>query len=232
MSMRMSRKMRVFDVLALAILATSLLTCVSMAGLLVANSSFEDPESNSSGVFPDNGDKEWDYFTGSDWIATSGVAGVLDPTNSSNDPTAPAGTQWGFQTGASAFYQDIGTVDADTTYTVEFWVGDRIGFTTATLTVSLWAGGSQPGDGTSFQLGSQAATLPSTGGGTQWNSLELATHGSDYTGEALYLQFVGTGGGTRQVLIDDVSVIPEPATFGLLGLFALAALLRRKLMGK
>jgi hypothetical protein len=217
----------------------------------VANASFETPNIANFGAFN----------SGSGWaleLNNSATNFIQDESAlvTGNVPQTPYGVQWGGVTGLGSIYQQVGTWDANTSYTVSMLTGDRQNKTWAGLQVELWVGGTALGEGvdafilSGSTLTSQGATMigsfslldPSvsgiqTGGASPFNwtmeqSGALSTGNAYTAGDALWLRLSGTSGNqAHQSFFDNVSIVavPEPSTLALLGVFgATLAMVRRK----
>jgi arylsulfatase A-like enzyme len=184
----------------------------------IDNASFETPDLATYGS----------YTTG--WAVE--VNGIIQDETSASMPVTPYGDQWGGMNGLGAIYQQVGTWNANSNYSVTLLAGDRSNKTWAGLVVELWAGGTALGEGvdaytlTGSTLASRGATLissqsiadPSAGGGTQsgtgnWiqeQSFSFNTGNSFTLGVPLWLRIAATGGSTTpQGFVDNVSIQPD-----------------------
>lgn len=214
------------------------ITQSALAAVTVVNGGFESPDAAPFS----NTITGWTKSS----VSSSGV--VVDTANGSggsetpDDVGAAPDDQWAFFQNEGSIWQDVGSVLADATYTVNFTLGDRTGHNVhSSLSVAMWAGGTGPtvGEGAT-QIGvTLLATLPvddntENANDTQFNSLVFSVTGAGLAGQDLWLLFSASGTG-RQTLLDGVSVtesvsgIPSPAALpaGLM-LLGLAAARRRR----
>lgn len=144
------------------------------------------------------------------------------------------GDLWaGTETGG-AFYQPVGTVDDNRTYSVSMLIGSRWGTSFNTASVSLYAGGAE-GDGADGVDLPSIASLLDTISVTVLDGTPVATDvyavtvdlstGTGHGGDLLWLELRSVAG---KDYFDAVSIVPEPCTIALLGLGSLALIRRRK----
>ena len=195
-------------VLAIGLLCLS--APVGATPIMVLNSSFEGPDTDT-------------YLVGTidDWTLSGTSAGVFDPAGcagvcSSPGPyfvsgnTVPDGMQTAFSNGPE-IHQVLGDVlTAGTTYTLEAYVGDRYDNLLPSHEIQLWAGANlvatnsgAPGDGEFVNV---VATYTATGA-------------SPGLAEPLSIWLVNQG--ETQINWDDVRLdaraVPEPSTLLLFG---------------
>ncbi|WP_227021204.1 PEP-CTERM sorting domain-containing protein [Oceaniferula marina] len=255
MKMNMKNKpVCISQCVAAAILASSSLAGAALSVTPITNGDFETDLGSTVGSGIAN-------FTqsASDWFekngTTKGDALQWDVGNATI-PDSANGEVWGLlnvstiaQTPASspgAFYQAIGTNEAnfDVYVSLDLGIRDNLPFTT--VNVNLWSGNVTGADGSS--LSGLGATLLDTvtiddsifsSGGTvpetvTLSNLNLNTGTSGVAGQTLWLELAAVNPGgidpSNQALVDNVSVsaIPEPSSTALLGLGGLALILRRR----
>ncbi len=179
----------------------------------IANGDFEAPV--VADRTPYNGVVEtWEY------LPNTLNSGLINQNNGSFCPglaDASSGSQFAFlwcgggAGGGDEIRHDIGGFTPGVSYSVGWFEAGRAATASGALEVNL--------DGTTIISASHA--IPNNDTWTQVNVNFTATK------PVHSLRFVHEGAWDTMVFIDDVVVIPEPATFGLLALFGLA-FLRRK----
>jgi hypothetical protein len=188
---------------------------------------------------------------------TKGDALQWDGSGNATIPDSANGEVWGLlnvstitQTPASspgAFYQAIGTNEAnfDVYVSLDLGIRDNLPFTT--VNVNIWSGNVTGADGSSLDgLGatlldtvtitdsifSSGGTVPET---VTLSNLNLNTGISGVAGQTLWLELAAVNPGgidpSNQALIDNISVsaIPEPSAYGLIaGCLALTSIMLRR----
>jgi hypothetical protein len=213
-----------------------LLVTPGWAGLFdpaVGNPSFEDV------VLP-NENGEWDYFVGEPWgeigfrylesNVASGWAGV-DPTPYGNNSVRIGG--------GGAVYIEIGTWEPETDYDVTIWIAQR-GDAPSWIVGELWGGGQSGFAATDVDLWDNPGAVwldwhwfnvadlgGPTSGDVSWTFNSSANNaGGLVPGDPLWVRFAPDAGVDMQ--IDNIRVVPEPATVLLMALGGLSLLRYRK----
>jgi arylsulfatase A-like enzyme len=198
---------------------------------------FPTPIANASFEFPDLA--TFGSFTTGWALEVSANNFIQDEASASSMPQTAYGAQWGGMTGLGAIYQQVGTWNANSNYSVTLLAGDRSNKTWAGLVVELWAGGTALGEGvdaftlTGATLASRGATLISsqsmadpsggvtTGNWTNQQSFIFNTGAAHTAGAALWLRIAGTGSSSApQGFVDNVTIqvsgsappLPNPLT--------------------
>ncbi|QNN24974.1 hypothetical protein HED60_22750 [Planctomycetales bacterium ZRK34] len=206
----------------------------------VANGSFETP-----GLGPDSGTTD---MASNGWQEDGGAFGGpgIQTDDKSTSPAAPDGNQWAYfnvngtdtSTAEGRIWQEVGEVQEDVVYTVDFTLGGRSNQqAVGAFEVALWAGGTAPGGTGSVLIGSQLVTLPA-GSDVVAHSVDFLQSDSYAAMTALWLEFTafapdGANTGNYQILLDavDVSVeaspIPAPAALPM-GLMLMGGMMTRR----
>ncbi len=199
--------------LTLMVLAVALATSLQ-AQFTIANPSFENPNNNGSSPFP----------LPANWSLVGSLSdrGVIDQSNL-NIPPAADGTQWLFITAdgsaGGVASESIGPSSASDTFTVSFVLGENQATGPSLPTVmDAFVQGSNNGFSTntnSFSSQFNPSTIIGTGN-TASHSVTIASPGN-FADARIGFRFLNAGSSNGdQVLIDNVSVIPEPSAYALL----------------
>ena len=196
---------------------------------------------SASGWFEKNGTTkgdalQWDVGNTSIPDSANGeVWGLLNVSTSTQTPANSPG----------AFYQAIGTNEANFDVYVSLDLGIRNNLPFTTLDVNLYSGNVTGADGSSLSglgatlLDSYRITNSIFGSGgsvpetVTLSNLNLNTGTSGVAGQTLWLEiaavYPGFQNASNQALIDNVSVIPEPNTYALIaGCLALTSIMLRR----
>lgn len=198
------------------------------ASVTVANHSFETPDGGGDW---NNDPTSWTELGSSDSFNEKGSAIGLSTTELDGTfwggMNANIGTQnFGGLTVEDVIWQDLGTAfAANTTYTIDISQGDRSG-ASGNLIVGLFsgtAGASATIEGSgSFSYGDLAA-----GQSTQ-RQLQFTTGGTAPTGNVQLFIALDSDKGYFDNVRVDATAVPEPSFTALLGLGALALIIRRR----
>lgn len=185
--------------------------CCLFAGVAVQNFSFEDPVESVASVYV-LGTQLTGWHTPGGWLYRPPAG---DFTNLGSDQVVGSGTFW----------QDVGAIEAGTTYRLTVLVGNRVGpDSSQTYSISLLAF-----DGSTTQvMGSVGGAISGIADGEFVPVYLDAVAASQYQNQTLRIQLSSSG---TQANFDDVSLAdaPEPSTLGFLALGGgLLALLRRR----
>ena len=216
----------------------------SAAGQTVLNPSFEDVDAADGGTgvatgYGVVGANDFGAFDPIDphYPATSGSPGTIPGTGAGsqvlflNDIPSAAGEAFVFQ--------NVGTVAADTTYSLTVAIGNRTDLEMDTFAIRLVAADTGSGISTTIgQFTGDAETFAANGSFADATAVASVPAGSEFVGDTLQLQFVNTNGkpfnpanaAGIQVNFDNVRLVavPEPASLGLVVLGAAGLLARRR----
>jgi len=173
----------------------------------VLNPRFEEPDTADVTWAPVGAG--WDFFVG----GTGFHSGVSQENMTfTNGTLTDAGEQMGvLWCGSDEIAQTIHGFEIGTTYDISWTEGARSGYSDVYLWVLM--------DGATLMA---SHNLSFTGSLTQQTVQFTATSTSHR------LRFFNSGGWDQMVHIDDVQIVPEPATMMLLGLGSLALIRKRK----
>lgn len=176
------------------------------------------------------------------WVFDNTLAGDMNGATDSNehrvyDSSATGGARfdsrgWVSIVSGSFIYVDLGAATADTTYTVDAFIGAETGLSANTvdwsielLVGSTFASATQLGVETGVDLGDADGK-----NADEYHQL-VASTGSTVTGN-VYLKIERTGGINGFIFVDDVAVdaspVPEPGSMALLGLGGMMLIRRRR----
>ncbi len=209
-------------------LALALASSAQAASVAITNHSFETPAIGSDNTFSLAATKPSGTFNGWSYVIQTGGGfqdfGIENPgsgqyTNAagSSTPLGADGTNiaWLNQSingGTVHIFQDVGSLQANTTYTLTVALGQRLDRTNGSTAISLYNGTSGTTDPTLL------ATLDSTTGvsavaGSFQDFVVTFTTGSSVS-DNLFVGASYTGDGTIQASLDnfrlDATVVPEP----------------------
>lgn len=168
-------------------LFAAVVAAITPANAAVVNPSFEQPALADGGFQTGN-------FTG--WVATSGSAGVFNPTTAEITPTD--GAQVAF-VGASSLVSQVlsDTLAANTTYTLSVDVGERLDATFGGYNINLYAG--------STLLASDLSTLTPVIGGWVTSTVTYTSPGSGpLIGQQLKIELADGPASGAQTEFDNV----------------------------
>jgi hypothetical protein len=220
----------------IAFAGLSLVTLASTRGasVVIQNSQFDSPALNSGGY---TGNTFTDGFT-------FNFAGVEYPDPSAGQfnfsggllPSPGTGHQYAFMNGilptdgTSYMYQDVGALQANTTYTMTVALGWRNDQGAGAIVLGLVNGISYDPN-TSVSLAASTPFVATLQGQFQDVSLTFTT-GDTVSGDlTIYIQNATNGTGTGATAIDnvrlDATAVPEPTIPFLLGTFGIALMIFR-----
>ena len=234
--------MKMKTVMVAGLAASLALVPAVRAALVITDGDFETSVNNADDVaswYDYNPGNFWEGAWGNSAVSPNGTLGVVFSSFQSDD----FGTPTSDVNDGCYIYQSIGTADGLTSLEIGFDWGsptDDGGGRALGLTIGIYAydgvSGFTAADSTDVRggagitlLDSQSYTMTSPGGGNivaDTATLDLAAAGT----QELFLRINGyTAGATESwPFVDNVSIIPEPATFGLMGVFGTAALFMRR----
>jgi hypothetical protein len=170
------------------------------------------------------------------WFVAS--TGFVQPTGTEMAWTRPDAT--------ATYSGSIGQIWSDTLtgnqqLTFDFTLLDIADLTTPTLHIEILAvdaggffrNGFPANDNLVTSISEWAIDLTTQSVGTYTSSAInfTPTAASSYYGIRMSFEVAADGGGADNIAIDNVSIVPEPATVGMLGLGALVSLLVRRIRG-
>lgn len=216
----------------------------AQAAFQVANSSFQTdvPGVGSSSVSSTDGDYGYPgnppEFAMPGWTVIGDVAGVWNPTSEYYTGAAGAGTPSGadghlvgFTNGANGFYQNAGEIEASDVgnpVTLTVAVGQRLQFNYAGYNIALYVGETFNPDG--VPVASAPSGVTPTGGTFTDVSTTPYMPTVGQVGQSLFIRITGAGTGAATDF-DNVrlTVVPEPASLGLLATCFLLLARRRRI---
>ena len=140
-------------------------------------------------------------------------------------PGTGQGEQIAYMNGAT-LYQNVGTIEANSTYEMTVAIGERLDLSFNSLTISMRASSD-----TGTILASQSYNATDAPNGT-FSDVSFSFSSADFAGEVGNDLFLVFQSGGVQVLLDNVRIsetaIPEPSAAAILGLAGLALMVRRK----